>query len=188
LHNQVFEVVLESICQLSFSENDQEAMSLVDKYSRSTIVRCIAINKVRLNSGGTPGIDNKVMITSEQKLEMYKSTGEFKFDAVSLVGVKRVGTPKDNGKVHQIGIGTVKDRVLQTQLCLLLDAFYEAKFKENMYGFRKGRSTLQAVGLLHKIISLTDKSRLGVVLLDIKECFNTIPHDIILKYFKVPEK
>jgi len=162
-------------------------MELVDNYSLSAIVRCIAINKVKLNSGQSPGVDNIILLNDIDKLNMFKLTNIFNYNnRLNVVDLKTVSIPKKNGKFRSIGISNIKDRVLQTQLCLLLDAFYEAKYSENMYGYRKGRNCLQAVGYLHKVISLTDKNRLGVALLDIKECFDNIPHEIILKNFKIP--
>jgi len=81
------------------------------------------------------------------------------------------------------------DRVLQTQMCLLLDAYYEAKYNEKQYWFRKGRNHLQVVGLVRSIINKInkiDQNRLGVALLEIKDCFAAMPLDVMLKCFKVP--
>lgn len=187
-HYQALESLLENICQLSYIGRNAEALELIDRYSMSTIVRCVAINKVRLNSGGSPGLDSEVLINNYDKLRIFKATGEFKYYDNKPVDIKKVMIPKKNGKVRSIGVGNIKDRVLQTQLCLLLDPYYEAKYSEDMYGFRKGRNCLQAVGLLHKIVSITNKERLGVALLDIKSCFDSIPHVKIMECVEIPSK
>ena len=46
--------------------------------------------------------------------------------------------------------------MLQTQLCLLLDPFYEAKYPEHMYAYRKGRNTHQAMGFLKTVLEQSD--------------------------------
>jgi RNA-directed DNA polymerase len=162
-------------------------MDLISKTAHSAIVRYIAINKVALNSGGTPGKDKKVLITDVDKLEMFKITNIYKFNKHTQTDVLRVGIPKKNGKMRYIGVSNTKDRVLQTQLCLLLDSYYEGLYADDIYGFRKARNCLQAVGLLNKIVSVTDKDRLGVALLDIKACFDSIPHDKLLSEFHLPK-
>lgn len=185
LQKQVLGIVLEEICHLSYIGNDIAAMELVDKYSLSPIVRCIAINKVKISLG----VGSNVFLNINDKLSFFKLTNEFKYnDPFKVMSIKRLCLLKKNRKIRYIGIVNIKDRILQTQLCLLLDAYYEGKYSEDMYGFRKGRNCLQAVGLLHKIINLTDKNRLGIFLLDIKNSFDSISHIIILKYFKVPSR
>jgi len=163
-------------------------MDLISKTGHSAIVRFIAINKVASNSGDTPGKDKKVLISQEDKINMFKVTNFFKFNEHKQTDILKIGIPKKNGKMRYIGIANTKDRVLQTQLCLLLDPYYEAQFSEDMYGFRKGRNCLQVVALLNKIISITDKDRLGLALLDIKTCFDTIPHDQVLAEFQIPKQ
>ena len=86
-----------------------------------------------------------------------------------------------------LGISSVHDRVLQTCVVFLLDPFYEARFHPVMYGFRRGRTTLNAVGHLKNILERADTHRLGVLLVDIEKCFDKISHDSIYKYFIVPK-
>jgi len=100
--------------------------------------------------------------------------------------VKYVELPKDNGGVRTIGISNIIDRVLQTQLCFLLDPFYEGTFPELMFGYRKGRSALQAVGYLRSILDRASKKYLGLLLCDISKCFDSILHSKIIEHFYVP--
>lgn len=162
-------------------------MNLITKTAHSAIVRFMAINKVALSSGETPGKDGKVLVSEKDKLKMFKVTNVFKFNEHKQTDILKIGVPKRNGKKRYIGIANTKDRVLQTLLFFLLDSYYEGLYDENMYGFRKGRNCLQAVGLLSKIVSVTNKDRLGVALLDIESCFDVIPHDKIISLFQVPK-
>jgi retron-type reverse transcriptase len=100
--------------------------------------------------------------------------------------ILKVEIPKKEGKMRQLGISSIYDRVLQTCAMLLLDPFYEAKFNSNMYGFRRGRTTLNAVATLKSTLERADTHRLGVLLVDVEKCFDTISHDSIHKYFKIP--
>ena len=100
--------------------------------------------------------------------------------------VRYVEIPKPNGKTRGLGICTLTDRVLQTQLCLLLDPFYEASFPEHMYGFRKGRGALQAAGFLRSSLDRSNNDRYGLIMIDIEKCFDNISHDAIKRHFRVP--
>ena len=190
MQKQALDYLLIHICSLSKISNDVEAFDVICKYSFSPLIRCIAINKVSRNSGGTSGFDTEVLNNDMLKLNCYKKTNVLKVSRKSnksKTDILKVVIPKANGGSRNIGISNIVDRVLQTQMCILLDAFYEAKYHENVFGFRKGRNTLQAIALLSRIIDSTEKDRLGVALLDIKGCFDKIPHNVIIKYFKVPK-
>jgi len=151
------------------------------------LLRCYAINKVKINSGNTAGPDNIVIKNDISKLNLYKETGYFNRINLPIMEVKYIELPKkDKEGVRVIGISTVLDRVLQAQLCLLLDPYYEGVFPELMFGYRRGRSALQAVGFLRSVLDRASKKHLGILLCNIKKCFDSILHDKIIEYFLVP--
>jgi hypothetical protein len=185
---QTLNLMLQTICQLSQIGKNEEAFSLIENYSFSALIRCLAINKVADNSGKTSGKDLMVINNDEDKLKLYKQTNITNYTRHIATHIRQVGIPKSDGGIRILSIGNKIDCVLQTQLCILLDSFYESKYSEYMYGFRKGRNALQALGLLQDVINRSDKSRLGIGLLDIKACFDNFSHDTILLHFKVPKK
>lgn len=174
------------ICSLSLINKEKEAMSLISKYYGHIVIRYLAINRVKLNSGNSPGADGKRLISDNDKCCMLKDTNLSNFNKVSPMEVLKIEIPKKNGKMRQLGISPIYDTVLQTCAVFLLDPFYEAKFNPDMYGFRRGRSALNAVASLKSTLEHGDTHRLGVILIDIEKCFDMISHEFVFKYFKLP--
>ena len=174
------------ICSLSLVNKEEEAMSIISKYYGHILIRFLAINRVSRNSGDTAGTDGKILISNNDKYRMLRDTSLSNFKRAVPMEILKVEIPKKEGKMRQLGISSIYDRVLQTCAMLLLDPFYEAKFNSNMYGFRRGRTTLNAVATLKSTLERADTHRLGVLLVDVEKCFDTISHDSIHKYFKIP--
>lgn len=186
---QMVEVLLKKICHLSQIGQDSGAMLLIERYSFSPLIRCIAINKVGKNSGNSSGKDSFVISNNRHKLDLYKKTNVLKSKNLrTSMDVRIVEVLKPGGGSKKIGVSNILDRVLQTQLSILLDPYYEAKYNELQYGFRRGRTPVLAVNFFKKVIDKTNKSQLGIAFLDIQKCFDSISHSIITKLFKVPFK
>ena len=85
--------------------------------------------------------------------------------------------PKAGGKRRRLGIPTVRDRVVQAALKLVLEPIFEADFAPCSYGFRPGRRAQDAIAEIHY---LTSRSYEWLVDADISACFDEIDHRALL--------
>lgn len=91
--------------------------------------------------------------------------------------VKRVYIPKADGRKRPLGIPTLKDRVVQMAVVMILEPIFEADFHDCSHGFRPGRKAHDALDAIRENLKA---GRSEVYDADLKGCFDTIPHDKLM--------
>jgi group II intron reverse transcriptase/maturase len=134
---------------------------------------------VKANQGG-PGVDGCTIEDFEADLRnrLYVTWNRLSSGSYFPPPVKAVEVPKPHGGgVRVLGVPTVADRVAQTVVAMELEKVVERKFHPSSYGYRPGRSPLDAV----KACRERCFTRPWVLDCDIVGFFDNVPHDLIVK-------
>jgi RNA-directed DNA polymerase len=91
--------------------------------------------------------------------------------------VRQVKIPKTGGKVRALGIPTLRDRVAQMALKLIMEPIFEVDFYPSSYGYRPARRAQDAIAEIHHF---TSRSYEWVVEGDITACFDNVDHQVLL--------
>ena len=138
--------------------------------------------RVRSNKGArTAGVDGQTAhyIEAVRGVEGFLTElrAELKDRTFQPVPARERAIPKAGGKVRYLGIATIRDRVVQASLKLVLEPIFEADFLPCSYGFRPKRRAHDAVA---EVRHLTSHSYEWIVEGDIKACFDEISHSALL--------
>jgi len=153
--------------------------SLYDKLSRTDILAhayaCCQANK------GAAGVDGQTFADIERYgIERWlgELAEELRNKTYRPQAVRRVYIPKANGRLRPLGIPTIRDRVVQMASVLVMSPIFEADLQPEQYAYRPGRSALDAVQRVHRLVN---SGHTEVVDGDLSGYFDSIPHAELLK-------
>ena len=130
-----------------------------------------AFQRVKANRGAA-GVDGETLAAFEKDLKgnLYKVWNRMSSGSYFPPPVRLVEIPKGNGGTRPLGIPTVGDRVAQTVVKMVLEPMVEPAFHPDSYGYRPGRSAIDAVAMARKRCWGAD----WVIDLDIKAFFEIL--------------
>jgi group II intron reverse transcriptase/maturase len=137
-----------------------------------------AYKRVKANRGAA-GVDDQSIEEFERDLKnnLYKLWNRMSSGSYFPLPVKRVQIAKRGGGTRPLGIPTVADRIAQAVVKAYLEPELEKYFHPDSYGYRPGKSALQAVGVARERCW-----RYAWALdLDIRAFFDSIPHELLLR-------
>jgi RNA-directed DNA polymerase len=148
----------------------------------------VALEAALSNTGSrTPGVDGITKKDFED--ETFRRTfveelrSDLKSGAFQPYPARRAWIPKSNGKQRPLGILTMRDRVVQMMLKMLLEPIYESDFLSCSNGFRPGRCTMDCIELCYKRITRQNMF-LWIIEGDIRQCFDRVNHKILLRLLR----
>ena len=169
------ELLWNRLYQKAKEEPERKFHSLHDKLCRLDILE-EAWKRVSTKHGSA-GVDR-------QTIEDIKTYGIERFlrelqqelinETYEVNAVKRVLIPKDNGKMRALGIPTVRDRIVQQAVKLIIEPIFESDFKDFSYGYRPNRSAKQASEEIRKYLNY---GLTNVIDIDIRGFFDHIDHE-----------
>ena len=152
---------------------------LYDKVHREDVLT-YAYRRCKAN-GGAAGVDDQSFEDIEAdgvERWLAELAETLRKKAYRPQAVRRVNIPKPDGTKRPLGIPTIRDRVVQMAVVLVLEPIFEADLLPEQYAYRPGRNALDAVRKVH---SLLNTGHTEVVDADLSAYFDSIPHAELMK-------
>lgn len=142
--------------------------------------------RVTLASSGakSPGIDgiNKQTMECELPYQLEKIRAELLAGSYQPQPARRVYIPKANGKQRPLGIPTLRDRIVQRAMLMVMEPLWESDFHRLSYGFRPERSVHHAIRTVKfQLQDSTETSGRWIIEGDLSSYFDTVHHKLLMK-------
>lgn len=168
----------EALYRAAKANPNRRFYSLFDKVCRMDVLE-EAWKLVRTNQGA-PGTDDITIeeFQKDQSSNLEAIAKELREQKYVATPARRVWIPKSNGKKRGLGIPTVKDRIVQQAVKIVIEPIFEAGFMECSFGFRPNKSAHDAVD---EIVNYLNFGYEHVIDADITGCFDNIPKSILMQ-------
>ncbi len=169
---------LERIAEISATTPKPEFTSLYHLINAEMLMQC----HKELDGNKAVGIDRVTKAEYEEHLEenITNLVERLKNRAYKPLPSLRVYIPKSNGKMRPLGIASYEDKIVQLAVKKILEAIYEPRFLNCMYGFRPGRGCHDAIKEVHR--QLQNEWINYVVDADIKGFFDHMSHEWLMRF------
>ena len=159
---------------------DGRIRNLMDLMHNPTWIATACDRVLKRSRGKAAGVDGVRVCdfdeSRESRVEQLRL--ELKRGTYRPQPLRRVEIPKANGKMRQLGIPCLRDKIVQEAIRMALEPIFEVEFHDNSYGFRPNRSAHHAVARC-RVAALNGHT--WVIEGDVKSCFDEISHKAILR-------
>lgn len=175
------ETKLKRISEIS-QENPKEVFTSIGHLINEEMLKQCHKEMDKNKAAGIDGV-NKDMYEESLDANLERLVKALKQKSYRPQPVKRVHIPKDNGKTRPLGIAAYEDKLVQQALKKILEAVFEPKFHDCMFGFRPNRSCHDA---LKKLNNMIERNKTSYILdADIKGFFDNLDHEWLIKFVEV---
>ena len=157
--------------------------NLMDLMHNPTWIAAACDRVLKRSRGKAAGVDGVRVCDFEKSCEyrLEQLRLELKRGTYRPQPLRRVEIPKANGKMRQLGIPCLRDKIVQEAIRMALEPIFEVEFHDSSYGFRPNRSAHHAV---YRCTQMAHGGFTWVIEGDVKSCFDEISHKAILGCIK----
>jgi len=159
---------------------DGRSRNLYDLLHNPAWIAAACVRVLKRSRGKAAGVDGVTAHEFKKNLEsnLEQLRLELKRGTYQPLPLRRVEIPKANGKMRQLGIPCLREKIVHEAIRMALEPIFEVEFHDNSYGFRPNRNTHHAV---HRCQQAANRGFTWIIEGDVKACFDEISHKAILR-------